>query len=184
MVGGQPGVGGREFELRRGGEAQPLAASVENPGSPDGASRLGGFPPPPRCLEKEDGRTYPADVRPIWQTPGGQLDRAAERTREQRASHGGPRRPEAADECSGGEPGHQGPIGERRDGESVLGVVEPEVGLDLRVARQQVGEDRTVREEQRCDGEASRPVLAGHRGTGGVMTVQVQRERRPADRAA
>ena len=83
------------------------------------------------------------------------------------ADHRDPRRAEAPDERARGRPGDQRARRERRDRDAVGGVGQAEVGLDLGIAGQQVGEHRAVGQEQRRDRHPGPAV--GH--LGGVRPV-------------
>ena len=62
-----------------------------------------------------------------------------------------PRRPEPANQRRRQRTGDQSSGRERRDRNTIGGVRQPEVGLDLRIARQQVREQRAVGQKQRRD---------------------------------
>ncbi len=93
---------------------------------------------------------------------GGRRSQAG-REHEQRdadgADHRDPRRAEPPDQRCSRQAGDQRPSGERRDGYAIDGVGHRQVGLDLGVPRQQVGENRSVGEEQRRHGDPGPPVL-------------------------
>ena len=74
-----------------------------------------------------------------------------------------PRRSVSPDQGRGGQSGDQCARGERGDRCTVDRVGQMQIGLDLGVARQQIGEDRPVAQEQRRDRDAGPPVLRrGH----------------------
>jgi len=76
-----------------------------------------------------------------------------------RADHRYPRGPVSADQRAGGQSRDQGAAGKRRDSRAVDGIGQVQVRLDLGVARQQVGEDRPVGQEQRRDRDPGPAVL-------------------------
>ncbi|KES07826.1 hypothetical protein BU52_07850 [Streptomyces toyocaensis] len=94
-------------------------------------------------------------------TEPGQAGGQCARARQQRAEHGDTRGPQPAGQHPRRRTGHDGTRGERRDGQSVDGVADAEVVLDLRVARQQVGEQGAVGEEQHRHGRTGPPVGPG-----------------------
>ena len=92
--------------------------------------------------------------------PGG---REQARRGEHGAEGGDGGRAESPDQCAGGEPGEDRPGGEGREREAVDRVLHPQLLLHLRIAGQQVRQQRAVGEEQCADGDAR----ATH-GRGGV----------------
>ena len=75
------------------------------------------------------------------QRRGGQARDDDEHRDADRADHRDPRRAESPDQRRGGQAGDQRATGERRDRRAVDRVGQVQIGLDLGIARQQVGEE-------------------------------------------